>query len=60
MMENVCGKSLAWGSEMWAAGLDLKKVFDHIKHDLSTTRSSRPVPASVTPVVRESIWKCWR
>ena len=33
VLENVCGKCLAWESEVWFASLDLQKAFDRIEHD---------------------------
>ena len=63
ILENVCGKCLAWESEIWFASLDLEKAFERTKHHSSSTvsiKSSRHEPARVTPVIHESIWKCWR
>ena len=33
VLENVCGKCLAWESDIWFASLDLQKAFDRIEHD---------------------------
>ena len=33
VLENVCGKCLAWESDIWFASLDLQKTSDRIDHD---------------------------
>ena len=31
VFEDVCGKMLEWGSELWIASVDLKKAFDRVE-----------------------------
>ena len=56
VLENVCGKSLAWESEMWFASLDLHKAFDHIEHDsLFQALQAQGVPDTYLQVLRRRL-----
>ena len=53
VLENVCGKCLAWESDIWFASLDLQKAFDRIEHDsLFQALQAQGVPDTYLQVLR--------
>ena len=53
VLENVCGKCLAWESDIWFASLDLQKAFDRIEHDfLFQALQTQGVPDTYLQVLR--------
>ena len=57
VLENVCGKSLAWESEMWFASLDLQKTFDRIEHEsLFQALQAQGIPDTYLQVFRRRLY----
>ena len=53
VLKNVCGKCLAWGSDIWFASLDQQKAFDRIEHDsLFQALQAQRVPDTYLQVLR--------
>ena len=53
VLENVCGKCLAWESDIWFASLDPQKAFDRIEHDsLFQAVQAQGVPDTYLQVLR--------